>query len=216
MRLFLICLTVWFAGLASPVSAVETYDLIFRSGTLDAVAKDTELRYERKLFVAADPEFSQRNTGEVRLIFEADDMARLQFFQGKKHRNIGSFPATVGNPVIMYFVESVVREVAQNAGGSPFYIRNRVKESLIQFAEIVGTEAGFGGTQVPVQQITLRPFLNDKNREKMKGYADLALTITMSDDVPGWYLSLDARVDGTVGGAPIYESSLTLRAGEAQ
>jgi len=50
----------------------------------------------------------------------------------------------------------------------------------------------------------------------MKGYADLALTITMSDDVPGWYLSLDARVDGAVGGAPIYESSLTLRAGEAQ
>lgn len=194
---------------SSGARAQETYDLIFKSGTLDDVAKDSAIIYERNVRVADNAEAAQAGSGLVKLTFEADDMAQLRFHQGEKHRNIGAFPATVGNPMIMYFVETVVRDMAQNAGGSPFYIRNRVKDSLIQFAEIQSENLQIDGAEVAVQQITLRPFLNDKNRDRMKGYGDLALTITMSEDVPGWYYSLVASVKGN-GPNPIYENAVTF------
>lgn len=210
MRLLPICLIFVVASIMAPLNAANTYDLIFRTGTLDDVPKTAVLQYDRAVMVRDDPEMSAQNTGLIRLSFEADDMARLRYQQGDKHRDIGSFPATVGNPIIMYFVETVVRDVAKNAGGSPFYIRNRVKESLSQFAEIVDASADFGDDDVAVQQVTLRPFLNDPNRSKMKGYEDLSITVTMSDDVPGWYYSLAAQAGSVGGNALLYRNALTL------
>lgn len=195
--------------LSGPLHAAETYDLIFRTGTLDDVAPDRMLAYERRVEIAENPEYASRSTGVVELSFHDDDMARLQFVQGDRQQVLGMFPATVGNPIIMYFVETVLRDVAQAAGGSPFYIRNRIKESLVAVAPIEDAEIGFAGTEIAAKEITLHPFRDDPNRDKMGVYGDLALTFTMSDDVPGWYASLSATApgpDGTVG----YVNTLTL------
>lgn len=211
MRKILACLIL--AALATgPLQAGETYDLIFKTGTLADVPKEAGLEYSRDVAVATDPDLGARNTGAVQLSFEPEDMARLTFAQGEKSRNLGAFPATVGNPIIMYFVETVLRDVAQAAGGSPFYIRNRIKDSLLQTAEITEISVALDGEQIAARQITLRPFENDKNRAKMKGYGDLALTFTMSEDVPGWYQSLVASVPGT--DAPIYQNALVLQGSE--
>ncbi len=196
--------------LGSPAAAVETYDLIFRQGTLSGVPETTVLHYDRQVAIAANPDYSARQTGRVELNFEPEDMARLKFVQGDKHRVVGLFPATVGNPIIMYFVETVLRDVAQEAGGSPFYIRNRIKDALIQPAPIEEITVSLDGEDVIAKTITLRPFAEDKNRDKMGVYGDLALTFTMSSDVPGWYSSLVASAPGK-DGAPGYSNALTLR-----
>lgn len=203
-------LALGLATLAGPLRAAETYDLIFKNGTLDDVAQEDGLTYGREVDLALDAELAERNTGQVLLSFEPDEMARLKFTQGEKYRNLGQFPATVGNPIIMYFVETVLRDVAQNAGGSPFYIRNRIKESLVQPAAVSDVSVMMDGQTLPAKQITLRPFESDKNRDRMKGYGDLTLTFTMSQDVPGWYQSLVANVDGTAD-APIYRNALVLQ-----
>lgn len=196
------------AGTAS--HAAETYDLIFKTGTLADLETSEGLQYDRKVLLAQDMDFAARNTGLVKLTFEEDEMARLKFHQGEKSRNLGAFPATVGNPIVMYFVETVLRDVAQQAGGSPFYIRNRIKESLVQKVDILDATIDVAGKTIAARQITLRPFENDKNRERMKGYGDLTLTFTMSEDVPGWYQSLKAHVPDTDASAPIYSNSLVL------
>ncbi|MCY0096486.1 hypothetical protein [Hoeflea ulvae] len=198
--------------LTTPLHAAETYDLIFKTGTLDDVAEDAELHYQRQVVVAGNPEFAARNTGEVELEFAPDDMAALRFVKGEQYRNLGRFPATVGNPIIMYFVETVLRDVAQEAGGSPFYIRNRIKDALDRTAPVEDEMVAFGSRQVAAKQITLHPFETDKNRDKMGIYADLALTFTMSEEVPGWYVSLSAKAPGADGAAG-YSNSLVLVAG---
>ena len=200
--------------IAAPLRASETYDLIFKTGTLSDVSKDDGLTYNREVELVADTDLGARNTGMVRLSFEDDDMARLKFTQGEKSKNLGAFPATVGNPIIMYFVETVLRDVAQQAGGSPFYIRNRIKESLVQVAKVDDVSVSKGGKAVHASRITLRPFEDDKNRDKMKGYGDLTLTFTMSPDVPGWYQSLVATVDGSDAGVPLYKNALVLEGSE--
>lgn len=195
--------------LTTPLHAAETYDLIFKLGTLDDVAVDAGLRYQRQVIIAGNPEFAERNTGEIELEFVPEDMAALRFVQGEQHRNLGQFPATVGNPIIMYFVETVLRDVAQEAGGSPFYIRNRIKDALVKTAPIEDATVAFGSQQITVKKITLHPFEKDKNRNKLGIYADLALTFTMSGDVPGWYVSLSALAPGA-DGSPGYSNTLAL------
>ncbi|WP_208999192.1 hypothetical protein [Roseibium sediminis] len=192
--------------LASPGQADQPYDLIFKTGTLDGISRNSVLAYQRTTVAPQNQELADTSTGTINLSFAENDMAHLEFLQKEKHRKIGEFPANVGNPMIMYFVETVVRDMAGTAGGSPFYIRNRVKASLIEDAPVEDVEVEYQGKQVQAKSVTLSPFRDDPNRAKMRGFENLALTITMSDQIPGWYHSLKA---GT--GNDVYSNEIVLQ-----
>ena len=48
-----------------------------------------------------------------------------------KPQPVGTFPAGVANPLLLYFLETTVRATAEATGGSPYYIRNRIREALV-------------------------------------------------------------------------------------
>jgi len=195
---------------AASIDGQESYDLLFRQGTLDSFDKKNELVYQRDVTSVLNPQAEERDTGKVVIGFDAEDsaLARIQFRQGEKRRGLGIFPASVGNPMIMYFYESVIRDMAETAGGSPFYIRNRVKEALVQPSEMETGQAVFNGKTIQTTKIDLYPFAEDPNRGRMGGFGELVLSVTMSEDVPGWYLSLVAEANGSDG--PIYRSMMLL------
>lgn len=206
-------------AVAATTEAEQTYDLLFRQGTLDTVSRDAVLHYTRAVRNSADPEAAERDSGDISLSFDTQAeavLANLQFLQDGKHRNLGSFPASVGNPMIMYFYETVIRDMAETAGGSPFYIRNRVKESLVRPAQIETGEADYQGRTVETRTVTLRPFAEDPNRTRMAGFGDLELRVTMSEAVPGWYLSLVAEAPDAEGAAEGYLSELRFEQVAAQ
>jgi hypothetical protein len=221
MRKRLVLALVAGLGFAAPALAgsaeeAPVYDLLFKQGTLDNVSAGSTLIYTRDVTNPAKPEMAERESGQIAMALTPDatdgkTMAKLELRQDDKHRGMGSFPASVGNPMIMVFYEGVIRDMAETAGGSPFYIRNRVKDALVQPAEVSMGLAEFDGREVPVKVVTLRPFTEDPNRERMMGFGDLALTVTMSEEVPGWYLSLEATapVEGVEGG---YRSDLRFDA----
>ncbi len=197
-------------ALASQLDGAATYDLLFRDGTLDEIDRDKALVYQRNVTNTLKPEAAERDTGQIALSFRESqqEMAQLEFRQDEKHRALGVFPASVGNPMIMYFYETVVRDMAEAAGGSPYYIRNRVKESLVQPSEIEEGEALVDGKTVPTRTIRLYPFADDPNQDRMQGFGALELRVTMSDAVPGWYISLVAEAAGA--GDPVYRSELVF------
>ncbi len=190
----------------------QTYDLIFRKGTLDDVNRTAVLNYSRTVRNRTKPEAAERDTGEIALSFvdEEPPAAILEFRKDGKHRNLGSFPASVGNPMIMYFYETVVRDMAETSGGSPFYIRNRVKEALTKPEEVVKGEAEFDGRKIATSTVSMRPFAGDPNRARMQGFGDLELQVTVSDAVPGWYLSLRAEAPDAEGMKGAYRSEMTF------
>lgn len=200
-------------GLATSVDGAATYDLLFRDGTLDSLDRDEALIYGREVANTAKPEAAARDTGEIALRIEQGpdmEMAELEFRRDGKYRAMGSFPASVGNPMIMVFYEAVVRDMAETAGGSQFYIRNRVKEALIEPAEVETGTARVDGAEIDTRTIRLRPFEGDPNADRMMGFADLELSVTMSDAVPGWYVSLTAEAPAPDGAGPLYRSSMTF------
>ncbi|NVO56693.1 hypothetical protein HW561_12950 [Rhodobacteraceae bacterium B1Z28] len=195
---------------AAPVDGEETYDLLFRGDVLDAIAREKELVYQRTVTNHLKPEAAARDTGDIALSFANDGsgMAHLEFRQDEKHRAMGNFPASVGNPMIMVFYESTIRDMAESAGGSPFYIRNRVKDALIQPAEVETGDAVVNGKTVSVKTIRMRPFAQDPNRDRMQGFGGLMLSVTVSEDVPGWYLRLVAETVPNGEGNSIYRSEM--------
>jgi hypothetical protein len=200
-------------GLATSVDGEATYDLLFRDGTLDAVDRDDVLIYRREVTNTITPDAATRDTGEIALRIEQEpdmEMAQLEFRRDGKYRAMGSFPASVGNPMIMVFYESVVRDMAETAGGSKHYIRNRVKESLIQPTEVETGTTMIDGEEIATQTIRLTPFKGDPNADRMTGFGALELSVTMSEAVPGWYVSLDAEAPSPDGSGPVYKSSMTF------
>lgn len=219
MRMFLAAL-----GLAAllPLAgqgagSTAAYDLLFRNGTLDGVDRDAALIYEREVDNARRPDAAMRDTGRVEIGFEEvpdrPESAVVTFHQGEKFKTLGEFPASVGNPLIMMFYEFTVRDMAETVGGSPFYIRNRVKEALRREVPVETGIVALGDAEIEVSEVTLRPFEGDPNAAQMGGFGDLTLTVTMSEEVPGWYLSLVAEVPGQEG--PLYRSAITFEGREA-
>ncbi|CAM4001966.1 hypothetical protein PARU111607_00025 [Palleronia rufa] len=195
---------------AAAAETTTAYDLLFRNGTLDALDRDRALVYDRTVSNALNGTAADRDTGRVVLDIDqpADgpETVDMTFRKDGKFRGLGSFRASVGNPMIMYFYETTVRDMAESAGGSPFYIRNRIKDALTVPQEVRTATADFDGTTIDVQRVTLKPFADDPNRDAMQGFGDLEMTVTMSDAIPGWYLSLEAEVPGASG--PVYSSTL--------
>ncbi len=215
MTRFAICvLAVVLLG-AAPLRAAQPYDLIFRTGTLADVPADQQLVYSRALTLPNNPQAEQAGTGQIVLSLVQDDMAELDFRQGDRHRILGLFPAGVGNPLAMYFLETVVGDVARDTGGSPFYIRNRIKESLLEPAEIKELDSQGDGRSIAARQVILHPFQGDRHSDRMRNYKDLAMTFTMSGDAPGWYVSLTAEVPSNDASPPSYRNTLTLTDPEA-
>ncbi|MFK7880722.1 hypothetical protein [Roseobacter sp.] len=196
------------AVVASPIDGEQTYDMLFRNGTLDQIDRGAELVYRRAVTNTLKPDMASRDTGDIALSFREGEapVALLEFRQDGKHRSLGTFPASVGNPMIMYFYETVVRDMAEAAGGSPFYIRNRVKDALIQSSDIQEGEAVIAGKTVPTQTIVMYPFAEDPNRDRMQGFGDLELRVTMSEAVPGWYMSFVAEASQ----GEVYRSELAF------
>ena len=211
-----LALLVAMPAVAKSLDGTETYDLLFRKGTLDEISRDSTLVYHRDVNNSLKPEAGVRDTGDIALSFSAEQegLAKIEFRKEGKTRGLGRFPASVGNPMIMYFYESVIRDMAETAGGSPFYIRNRVKEVLVQSADVVEGKAQFDGRTIATRTISLYPFREDPNRDRMQGFGDLELRVVMSDDVPGWYLALTASAPGTEGGS-VYRSEITFETLEA-
>ena len=214
MRRLLCGLALLFLSLdpasAAPVGAEQAYDLLFKNGVLDTIARNKELVYQRTVTNKLRPDTAERDTGDIALGFREDEneMAYLEFRQNNKHRAMGVFPASVGNPMIMVFYESAIRDMAESVGGSPYYIRNRVKDALVQPAEVVEGEMLFDDKSVPVQTILMHPFAEDPNRDRMQGFGNLVLSVTVSKEVPGWYLSLVAEAVPEGGPAAVYRSEI--------
>jgi hypothetical protein len=196
-----------FAGGAACAS--ETYDLIFRSGTLQELSEGDRLEYRS---VAEPDRAVAGGLGEalVWLTLMPGNRAALERSAGGRESLLGQFDAEVGNPIAMYFLERTVRTVAEATGGSPFYIRNRIKESLLEAERIARAPTRWDGRAIEATEIVLAPFKDDEHRAELGAFADLEITVIVSDEAPGWYRSIRAETPKRGDGARAFSSGLEL------
>lgn len=97
-------------------------------------------------------------------------------------RTVAEFAPGTPNPVLLFHLENVVRVMSVETGGSPYYIRNRIRD-------VLAASPG-GAVDGGVASITLHPFANDPQAGRMGRFAALSLTIIYAPDQPGRILEL--------------------------
>lgn len=122
------------------------------------------------------PGFQHITDGRVTLtqgIDPSDQKPILQLQQqtDQRSRKIGPFPSESGDPVLTFFLEEITRDMARLTGGSPFYIRNRIKDALFRGGDLQQAD-----DQTTAQ---FRPFEGDPNAARMGAFQNLSLTFVM-------------------------------------
>ncbi|WP_017998672.1 hypothetical protein [Paracoccus sp. N5] len=117
-------------------------------------------------------------------------------------RRIGPFPVSGGDPALTFFLETVSRDMAALTGGSPFYIRNRLKDALFRGGEVRRED----GATVAV----FVPFRGDKNSARMMGFETLELRFTLGEPKAP-IRAMAARTGPLAGGQPAYDSAMVLK-----
>jgi len=202
-----------------PIAAAagQASDRLFAEGVLQAIAPGTELIYGHiREGAEEDDRVQWIDDGELRVALQdGQDGSReaviSMLSEGKVRRRMNPLPVSIGNPVLLTFLESSLRAMANITGGSPFYIRNRMKAALRDGGTITPVQAQVGDKTVDAQQITFIPFLHDQNRERMGEFADLELRFIMSDNAPGGFILFSAETRPHADGAVAFREQITYR-----
>ncbi len=206
---------VLLAWLAGPGLAGEAQDRIFAMGALHTVENGSVLvyDYDREGSFPTDKmpvidagharlEMTRAADGTPEVTVALDDTKHVQKFD--------PFSATAGNPMFMVFMEQNVASMSAVTGGSPFYIRNRMREALGAQDSVTPIDVEYGGATVPAREIVFRPFEKDAKRDRMGAFADLEIRFVMSDAVPGEFLRMESRTGPGPDGAPLMRLSMDL------
>ncbi|AUH33288.1 hypothetical protein [Paracoccus tegillarcae] len=118
---------------------------------------------------------------------DGEPILQLTHRKGTYDRVIGPYPISGGDPVLTFFLERTARDMAALTGGSPFYIRNRMKDALFR-----GGSLSRDGDTVEAR---FKPFEGDGNADRMGGFETLELVFIIGDpDAP--IREMTASTDG--------------------
>ena len=172
------------AAMMGAARADEARELLFATAHLAGVTEGEQIFYRHR--VERDDNFPAIMTRDERILLAATGsktMAVTLDADGAK-RELDPFQGGANNPVMLVFLENVVRAVSRATGGSPFYLRRRVQDAFQNGAEI--EEGGDG------RSFGYRPFASDPNRLKLGPFAELEIRFTMNDSAPGAFVRLAA------------------------
>jgi hypothetical protein len=209
---------------SAALGAPNASSLLFEAPALERVPTGTTLVYALERTVArsgADPaetpSRAARSSVELSLQSEPDAGGRqvkVEIVTGERRQAAGPFPAVVGNPVVLVLLERDVAEMSRTLRGSPFYLRNRVREALGETTIAEPVRFGFDGQEVEGWRVVVSPFAQDRNREKLREYTGKRYEFTLSDAVPGGIFEIRTVVPGT-DGAPLIENRLSFERSES-
>ncbi len=178
-----ICLAVFALGCSLPAAtfAGEAGDLVFTErGPWDL--KGDPIVWALTINGPPEAQFRQITDGTITMgetTDPSDGKPMLELIETNPAagqippRKIGPFPLDGGDPSVVFFLETVARDMAAVTGGSPFYIRNRMKDSVFRGGELREE----GGQKIAV----FRPFEADPNKERMKPFDQLELRFVMNE-----------------------------------
>ena len=166
------------AGAPAMLAAGEAGDLIFAERGPWALG-DRTLTWSLVHEGPASPAFVQVMDGRITMSEVTDPsdgkpVLQLEQKARGRDRKIGRFPLSGGDPSVVFFLESTTRDMATLTGGSPDYIRNRIKDAVFRGGSVAHAE----GRTVA----TVRPFAADPARGRMGAFAGLTLRVEAGAD----------------------------------
>ncbi|KAA2237487.1 hypothetical protein [Salinarimonas soli] len=191
-------------------------DLLFERSHWKEAAPGTAISYRYARTTGAPDVFGPpfEDTIRLRLQPSTDEAARtvaVDFFSGPRRRAAGPFEDIQSNPVVLIFLEHHLETIAKVLKANPRYLKNAIRASMRDRAEVTAVTTSVGGREVPAWRVEVKPFLDDAMKERMRGLEKLTYRFVVSDAVPGALVSAKASA-ATPEGAMLLEEALTYDA----
>ena len=198
------------AALAGPTAT----ELFFDTPYLTKVPPGTTLNYAYKHTTSkADLGEGFDETMAMQVTAPPEDtskrVADVVIRRGDKEGEAGPFPTMNGNPIALVLLERDVKEMAQLSKGSPFYIRNRVRDHLAN-GTVAPARFTYDGREIEGWKLSMQPFAGDPNKDKLQELAGRHYEFLFSDQVPGGIYAIRVVTPAKDGASNIIETSLTL------
>ena len=198
---------------AAAAAAPATVDLVFYAPHFAKIENGSTLTYSfvRK---SDDPKANPSFEDEVKVSVGPqgnEDSVRIQLFSGDRGQVLANM-SKAGNPVIVAVLEEDVKDMQKALGGSPFYFRNKLREALSGQTPAEPTKIEFGGKTIDGWKVAIKPFKDDdKNRPRLREFAERSYELTFSDDVPGGLYALKTVTPKAGGQGALVTEELTVK-----
>ena len=159
----------------APVGSAITYDYVKKTDEA-AFGQPFDDHITIKLDAGADAE---RRTAEVKM------------FSGVNAKPAGPFDSVEQNPVLLLVLEENVQELSKLFKANPRYIKNAIRKAWRDDAKVERTSVTVDGKSVPGTSITVTPFAQDPEVDKMLGLEGMTYTVAIADAVPGEIALMD-------------------------
>ena len=200
---------------ASQEPSVATRHLFGRAH-LEGITKPATLRYAFTRSSSLGDGFSDTvdlNIDAIRAEGRRD--TSFEFFTGNRRRPYPDLTDFFGNPLVVVFLQRDVWELSRVRGGQARYFRYRIREALREKAtvepETIETQTG----TLDGHRITIKPYENDRYRQRLDQFEFKTYEFVVSDDIPGEIYMIKTRVPATVadkeGEAPLIEETIVFK-----
>ncbi|MEL6264472.1 MAG: hypothetical protein AAFR52_02320 [Pseudomonadota bacterium] len=199
---------------AQPVAAVEPIDLLFETPHMQGVRPGAALSYVHSR-EGAHPVLSPGFNQTIRMQTPAPDggseAIEVTMDAEGAPRTLAPFVGVPGNPMLMVFLETVVSAVSKATGGSPFYLRNRMREGLREGLSQQPMILSLGAARLPARLVSMRPFEGDKNAARLGAFQELEMRFVVAEGAPGMLIAMTAATAPVAEGeTPVYVEEIRL------
>ena len=202
-----------------PVSAIAapgTIELFFDTPYLAKLPSGTRIAYSYA-HTTAKPDLGDSfdETMQLTLVPSQEDaskpVAKVDIRRGEAEQGAGPFPA-LSNPLTLVLLEREAKEITQLSKGSPYYIRNRLRDSLAE-ATVEPASFEYGGKPVSGWKMSMTPFAKDPHKQQLAEIIDRRYEFLFSDEVPGGLYAIRVVTPQPDGKANLIETRLTVEGG---
>ena len=173
---------------------------LFMTNQLANLRPPTALRYAYNKAGSMEEAFDDQVTLQLRAQANGNCcVASAEFLGGARRLSLPEVEAGEGNPVILYFLERDIREMARLTKGQMNYFRKRIRLAVFNGARIDELKLPYRGKDVAARQITINPYADDPLRARFEKLANKQYVFTLSDAVPGGVYSIRTRIDAPAG-----------------
>ena len=169
------------------------------------------LRLSQKVPAVFGPSFDDKIA--LKLDKGDDDKSRtaeVRMFSGEHATPAGPFLSDAQNPVMLLALENNVEQLTKAWHANPRYLKNAVRKAWRENAKIEPTTLTVDGKPVSGTRITIEPYKDDPQADKMGGLETMVYVVEVADSVPGNLVKVEIHAPAT--GNPTFSEVLTYTA----
>jgi hypothetical protein len=187
------------AARAEPTDISPAETLLFMTPHLKDLPSPSRLHYAFRKSGTLEAAFS--DTVDIDITSQPDGSRKgaARFLSGERQIIYPDTEHAEGNPVLLFYLEREIHEMARLTGGQANHFRQRIRMALAESARVKDVDIRYDGQTVRAHQITISPYDGDPNRSRFEQLATKQYVFTLSERIPGAIYELRGYIPAASG-----------------